>query len=141
MSTKSKAINVKIPTAKIIAALEQALNKLELDYTSQETLEKEYNKEYESWRQEVTKTLVANGNKGTNVRVTHRPWTNTVNIDYDINTNDVPIPLEPEKNYSRINQHEYRDMKEEIGNAIRILKMTDEEVVSTSTYNSVAKYL
>ena len=45
--SKSKAINVKIPTAKIIAALEQALNKLELDYISQETLEAEYNKEYE----------------------------------------------------------------------------------------------
>jgi hypothetical protein len=58
--SKSKAINVKIPTAKIIAALEQALNKLELDYTSQAALEAEYNKEYESWRQEMTKILMAN---------------------------------------------------------------------------------
>jgi len=32
-------------------------------------------------------------------------------------------------------------MVEEIENALRILKMTDEEVVSTSTYNSIAKYL
>jgi hypothetical protein len=32
-------------------------------------------------------------------------------------------------------------MKEEIENAIRILKMTDEEVVSTSTYNAIARYL
>ena len=139
--SKSKAINVKIPTAKIIAALEQALNKLELDYTSQETLEAEYNKEYESWRQEMTKILMANAHQGTNVRINHRPWANTVNIDYDINTSEVILPVEPEKNYSKINNHEYRDMKEEIGNAIRILKMTDEEVVSTSTYNSVAKYL
>ena len=29
----------------------------------------------------------------------------------------------------------------EIENAIRILKMTDEEVVSTSTYNAIARYL
>jgi hypothetical protein len=32
-------------------------------------------------------------------------------------------------------------MVEEIENAIRILKMTDEEVVSTSTYNAIARYL
>lgn len=139
--SKSKAINVKIPTVKIIAALEQALNKLELDYTSQETLEEEYNKQYESWRQEMTKILMANAHKGTNVRINHRPWADIVNIDYDINTSEVILPVEPEKNYTRIHIHEYRDMKEEIGNAIRILKMTDEEVVSTSTYNSVAKYL
>ncbi len=37
--------------------------------------------------------------------------------------------------------HNYRDTKEEIENAIRILKMTDEETVSTSTYNSIARYL
>ena len=46
--SKSKAINVKIPTVKIIAALEQALNKLEVDYTSQEKLEEEYKKAYET---------------------------------------------------------------------------------------------
>jgi hypothetical protein len=32
-------------------------------------------------------------------------------------------------------------MKEEMENAIRILKMTDEETVSTSTYNAIARYL
>ena len=64
-----------------------------------------------------------------------------MNIDYDIKTNGTDFPAEPEKNYDRMNQHEYREKKEEISNAIRILKMTDEEVVSTSTYNSVAKYL
>ena len=31
------------------------------------------------------------------------------------------------------------EMIEEIENAIRILKLTDDEVVSTSTYNSIAK--
>jgi hypothetical protein len=40
-----------------------------------------------------------------------------------------------------MNEYEYRSQKEEIENAIRILKMTDEEVVNTSTYNAVARYL
>jgi hypothetical protein len=37
--------------------------------------------------------------------------------------------------------HIYKDTVDEIENAIRILKLTDEEVVSTSTYNSIARYL
>ena len=141
MSTKSKAINVKIPTAKIIAALEQALNKLELDYTSQEKLEEEYKKAYEEWRKTVSKIAMTNSDKALNLRMTNHSWKGTFNIDYDIDTTQVSFPDEPERNHTTINQHEYREMKEEIGNAIRILKMTDEEVVSTSTYNSVAKYL
>jgi hypothetical protein len=138
---KSKPINVKIPTAKIIAALEQALNKLELDYTSQEVNEKKFNESYEQWRKEITDYAIANFSKAENIRTNYRSWNNTLNIDYDIKVEQFNLPVEPERNYERINLHEYRDKKEEIGNAIRILKMTDEEVVSTSTYNSVAKYL
>ena len=37
-----RTLNVKIPTAKVIKALEQALNKLELDYTSQDEAEAIY---------------------------------------------------------------------------------------------------
>jgi hypothetical protein len=138
---RSKAINVKIPTAKIIAALEQALNKLELDYTSQEVNEKKFNEAYEQWRKEITDYAIANFSKAENIRTNYRSWNSTLNIDYDIKVEEFNLPVEPERNYERINLHEYRDKKEEIGNAIRILKMTDEEVVSTSTYNSVAKYL
>ena len=138
---KSKAINVKIPTAKIIAALEQALNKLELDYTSQEVNEKKFNEAYGQWRKEITDYAIANFSKAENIRTNYRSWNNTLNIDYDIKVEQFNLPVEPERNYERMNFHEYRDKKEEIGNAIRILKMTDEEVVSTSTYNSVAKYL
>ena len=32
-------------------------------------------------------------------------------------------------------------LMKEITNAIRLLKMTDEETVSTSTYNAIAQYL
>jgi len=141
MSTKSKAINVKIPTVKIIAALEQTLNKLELDYASQEKNESKYNEAYEQWRKEITDYAIANFNKAENIRVNFRSWNETLNIDYDVKVGQSNFPAEPSKDYTVIHSSDYRQMKEEIGNAIRILKMTDEEVVSTSTYNSVAKYL
>jgi hypothetical protein len=53
----------------------------------------------------------------------------------------IELPAEPKKDFESFNDWQYREMIEEIENAIRILKMTDEEVVSTSTYNAIARYL
>jgi hypothetical protein len=67
--------------------------------------------------------------------------TTTSNVDFDIVVKEGDFPKEPEKNFEVIHTHTYQEQKEEMTNAIRILKMTDEEVVNTSTYNAVARYL
>ena len=138
---RGKAISVKIPTARVINALEQALNKLELDYTSQEQNEAQYNKAYESWKKEVGQWAIDNFAKAENLRTNYRSWNNTLNVDFDIVTKEGTFPAEPEKDFVSMSIHTYREQKEEMANAIRILKMTDEEVVNTSTYNAVARYL
>jgi hypothetical protein len=51
------------------------------------------------------------------------------------------MPAEPERDYEQIHQHNYREMKEDITNALTILKMTDEETVNASTMKQIAKYL
>jgi hypothetical protein len=76
-----------------------------------------------------------------NIRACYRQWTNNLNIDFDLTVKENVLPEEPSRDFEQINVHTYREMKEEISNAIRILQLTDEEVVSTSTYNSIAKYL
>ena len=138
---RGKAISVKIPTARVITSLEQALNKLELDYTSQEENEAKYNKAYEAWKKEIGDWAIANFAKAENLRTNYRSWNKTLNVDFDVIVSESNLPAEPEKNYEVIHKHTYNEMKEEISNAIRILKMTDEEVVNTSTYNAVARYL
>jgi hypothetical protein len=139
--TRGKAISVKIPTQRVITALEQALNKLELDYTSQEALEANYQKAYKVWQKELADFAIANFSKGENIRTNYRSYSKTLNLDFDIIVSDKDFPAEPEKDFNVIHAHEYRERKEEMSNAIRILKMTDEEVVNTSTYNAVARYL
>ena len=142
MATRGKAISVKIPTARVIKALEQALNKLELDWTSQEANEAKYEKAREKWRKELQEYAIANIKKAQNFRTNYRSYNNTLNIDYDIIVGkEGDLPVEPEREHEQLRQHEYREQKEEISNAIRMLKMTDEEVVNTSTYNAVARYL
>jgi hypothetical protein len=79
--------------------------------------------------------------KAENIRTNYRQWTHNLNVDFDLTVKENEFPTEPERESEVMHQHSYREMKEEISNAIRILQLTDEEVVSTSTYNSIAKYL
>ena len=138
---RSKAINVKIQTVKVINALEASLAKLEKDYLAQEANEAKYQKAYKAWQKEIGKWAIANFSKAENLRTNYRSWNKTLNVDFDIITEETSFPVEPQKDFEVIHQHSYREMKNEIENAIRILKMTDEETVNTSTYNAVAQYL
>jgi hypothetical protein len=139
--SRSKAISVKIATPKVIKALEGALAKLEADYASQEANEAKYQKAYDKYKKELIDYAVANIKKAENFRTSYRSWNNCLNIDFDLMVSEKDMPAEPTKDFEVIHQHTYREQKEEITNAIRILNMTDEEVVNTSTYNAVARYL
>jgi len=138
---RQKAISVKIATSKVIKALETRLAELEKNYASQEANEAKYQKAYKNWQKELQEFAIANIKKAENFRTSYRSWNNTLNIDYDIITKEDSLPKEPERDFEQLHQHSYREMKEEMENAIRILKMTDEEVVSTSTYNAISRYL
>ena len=138
---RGKAISVKIATPKIIKALEASLAKLEADYASQEANEAKYDKARKAWQKEIVEYAVANIKKAENFRTNYRSYSNNLNIDFDLTVAEKDLPKEPEKDYVTLHQHSYNEQKREIENAIRILKMTDEETVNTSTYNAVAQYL
>jgi len=138
---RGKAISVKIPTQRVITGLETALAKLEAEYASQEANEAKYQLAHTAWKKQIGEWAIANFSKAENLRTNYRSWNNTLNVDFDIITKEGTFPAEPEKDFETIHQHSYREQKEEMLNAIRILKMTDEEVVNTSTYNAVARYL
>jgi hypothetical protein len=138
---RSKAINVKIATVKIITALEGALAKLEKDYAAQTSNEAKYQKKVEAWKKEIGKFAIANFTKAENLRTNYRSWNNQLNVDFDLVVKEGEFPAEPEKDFDVIHSSTYRESKKELENAIRILKMTDEETVNTSTYNAVAEYL
>ena len=138
---RGKAISVKIPTQKIIKALETKLAELEANYKKQDENEAKYQKAYEKWQKEIAKWAVEQFSKAENIRTNYRAWNESLNVDFDIKTNGTDFPQEPEREFEQIHRHNYNEQKEEMSNAIRILKMTDEEVVSTSTYQAVARYL
>ena len=137
----SRAITVKVATPKVIKALETRLATLEKDYASQEANEAKFQKKHEAWKKEIGKWAIANFSKAENLRTNYRNWNNTLNVDFDIITKEGNFPTEPEKDYETIHQHTYKEMKEDITNALTILKMTDEETVNASTMKQIARYL
>jgi hypothetical protein len=138
---RNKPISVKIATTKVIKALEAKLAEVKADYTNQDELEAKYQKQLEVWRKDIGKYALAHIAKAENLRTNYRAWTKTLNVDFDLIVEEKDFPKEPTRSYEQIHNHTYNEMKNELENAIRILKMTDEEVVSTSTYNAIARYL
>ena len=139
--SRQKAISVKIATTKVIKALEAKLVEIETAYKKQDENEAKYQKAFAKWQKEVVKFALDNISKGENVRTNYRSWNNMLNVDFDIKCDEKDFPKQPERDFETFHSHSYKSVKDEIENAIRILKMTDEEVVSTSTYNAIAQYL
>ena len=137
---RGKAISVKIATSKVIKALETKLAQLQKDKENQASNEAKFEKAQEKWNKEVAKLALSAITKAENIRANKR-YNGNINVDFDLPAGTIVLPDEPKKDFTTYHEWQYPEMIEEIENAIRILKMTDEEVVSTSTYNAIAQYL
>ena len=140
MARNGKSINVKIATSKVIKALENRLAQIQKDKANQATNEEKFNKAHEKWSKDVAKLALTAISKAENLSANLR-YNGMINVDFNLPKGAIDLPAEPQKDFDTYHEWQYKEMVEEIENAIRILKMTDEEVVSTSTYNSIAKYL
>lgn len=136
-----RTINVKIPTVKVIKALENRLAVIKAEYKAQDELEAKYQQSYEQWKKKVAKLAVGKVSEAQNLRTNYRAWNGILNVDFDIAIDEKDFPAEPRREFETMTTHSYNDTVDEIENALRILKLTDDEVVSTSTYNSIAQYL
>ena len=140
MARNGKSISVKIATTKVIKALETKLAEIKKDFANQEANEAKYEKAQKAWAKEVGKLALAQINKAENLSAGKR-YDGRINVDFYLPAGVITLPDEPQREHQQISEWQYREQVEEIENAIRILKMTDEEVVSTSTYNAIARYL
>jgi len=137
----ARAISVKVATPKVINALQAKLAQIKSDYANQEANEAKYQKQYEKYRKALADYAIANIKKATNIRTNYRQWNNSLNIDFDVDTQGANFPAEPKRDFEQMNQHTYKEICEEITNALSILKMTDEETVNATTMKSIARYL
>jgi hypothetical protein len=138
--SRGKAINVKIATTKVIKALETKLAQLQKDKANQKVNEEKFSKAQDKYNKEIAKLALAQISKATDLSA-HTRYNGDINVSFALPKGILELPAEPVKDFDTYHDWQYKEMVEEIENAIRILKMTDEEVVSTSTYNAIARYL
>ena len=140
MARNQKAISVKIATTKVIKALETKLAQLQKDKANQKANEEKFNKAHEKWLKDVAKLALNAISKAEDLSASTR-YNGEIYVNFNLPKGAIDLPAQPEKDFDTYHDWQYKEMVEEIENAIRILKMTDEEVVSTSTYNAIARYL
>ena len=138
--SRGKAINVKIATNKVIKALETKLAQLQKDKANQKSNEEKFQKAQDKYNKEVAELALSKVSKAKDLSA-HTRYNGEINVQFTLPAGTITLPEEPQREYETYHEWQYKEMVEEIENAIRILKMTDEEVVSTSTYNAIARYL
>ena len=137
----ARSITVKVATPKVIKALETKLATIKKEYAEQGANEAKYEKAKKAWQKELIDYAIANIKKAENFRTSYRSWNNMLNIDFDVTVSEKDVPAEPTRDFEQMNSLTYKEIVEDITNALTILKMTDEETVNASTMKSIAKYL
>lgn len=129
-------INVKIATSKVIESLE---NRLESDHkiiVDNEKAKKEYDKAYKEWAREVAELVIKQVSKAE--FSANENYRGEVNVSISVPAGVIKLPEQPRlERKSELGNWQ----KEEVENAIRLLKMTDDEFVNASTMKSISQYL
>lgn len=133
----ARAISVKVATPKVIKALEAKLEAGTKAITNNEKKRKEYEKVEKAWAKEVAELVFKQISKATDVHASEN-WRGELNVRIDLPANTIKLPEKPSID---LEQELGRYEVQEIENAIRILKMTDEETVNASTFKTIAQYL
>lgn len=137
----SRAITAKVATSKVIDALNKKLVSIKEDKANEKVNEKAFNEQHEAWLKDITALALTHISKAEDVRANLR-YNNTLSVSFDLPASVVEgLPKEPTKDYNQLHDWQYKEIVEEIENALNIFRMTDDEYVNASTMKNIAKYL
>jgi len=143
--TMSKSLSVKVKVSSLITALEAALAERDKRFAALEAEEAKHEKAVEVYNLAVLKLIKAG--KAEITEASKNSWADrhekkkgksAFSVNVLLPTASLPVEPQQPHGYS---EHLYKREREEITQAIRVLKMTDQTEVSASTYRSVAEYL
>ena len=148
----ARTLSVKVPTALLIAQIEESIAKIDADVEAYSGLRKQYEVDVKEYEKDVIyhalNALSNPNNIGTDhdslVRVTHNNYRNSsVSVEFDIEALGFPKkPTEPTRpNQKEYFGREYVTRKELLEKNLRILRMTSQEEVSASSYSSVIDFI
>jgi hypothetical protein len=132
---------VKVPVAKVIKALEEKLTAHNNAQLIQDDLNAKYDAAVGAWKAKITKAVLDLTPNDVNIRTNYYGKKGvSVEVNYDL----PKAPDRPERSAlptkALQNILHFSDV-DTITNAIRILKMTEEETVNASTFKAISKFL
>lgn len=138
----ARGITIKVPTAKLLVQLEAKLTEMDNERDSYATRKAAYNKTMTDWEQAVlTKAKKSLSSAlDTDVSVNHYGTPN-IKVLFYFDPADLPARPKYQDIVDPNSSFKWKEDYEELSQAIRLLKMTDDEVVSTATYRSVTRFL
>jgi hypothetical protein len=146
----ARSLSVKIPTASLIADIEASLAKIEADIKNYPLHLEAYREQKAAHQEKVVLAVIqALGNPlnigtdfGSVVRIEYR-YNNQVSVTVNSDLLGLPeAPSEPKKpNEKEYYGRDYVSRKELLQRNLKVLKMTSQEEVSASTYNTVIDLL
>lgn len=131
----SKTVNVKVARTTLIAALNKALDEKIKEAKEAEKATKDYQKQVEEFKKSIP-ALIKSGKVKIKSVSTHF-WQGAPAISADLDYKGA-FPKEPQTNHCGWKNEE---AQKTLSNAIRVLELSNEEYVRTSSYGAVAQYL
>ncbi len=148
----ARAISVKIPTAKVIEMIESKIAEITSEIATYPARKAQYQADYKAYTEQVVarlgqlisqngSALLAEDNTDKGIRVSTN-YRNAVEITIGKELLDLEKPVEPTdpepKNYYG---RSYSTKREELEKTLRLLKMSEQETITSSAYNSVLELL
>jgi len=148
----ARAISVKIPTHKVIEMIESKIAQINEDIATYPTRKAQYRADYKAYTEQVVarlgqllssngSTLLEEDNNDKGIRVSTN-YRNAVEITIgkellDLVKPEEPTDPEPKGYYGQ----QYGSKKAELEKTLRLLKMSEQETITSSAYNSVLELL
>ena len=149
----ARAVSVKIPTSKVIEMIEAKIASIAEEVATYPARKAKYQADYKAYTEAVVarlgellsnngSALLAEENSDKGIRVSTN-YRNGVEIAIgseliDLEKPEQPQDPEPKGYYSR---NSYTTKRDELEKTLRLLRMTEQETITSSTYNSVLELL
>ena len=142
----ARTLSVKIPTAKLIADVEQSIAKIDVAIAEYAEKRKQYEVDVKQYDLDIVAHAIKAMSDPSNVGTEHgslvrvsRGYNGNISVDFDVEALGLPAkPVEPSRpNEKTYFGREYTTRKEILEKNLRILKMTSQEEVSASSYSAV----
>jgi hypothetical protein len=144
----ARSLSVKVPTLAVIAQIEEAIKKIDVDVASYPADYEKYEAEMEAYKSDVAEAIIkfvsANANKigydyNSEIQISYR---HSAKLELSFDSDKIvgfPVkPTEPKKpNQSEWIGGKHLNRKEVLEQNLRILRMTTQEEINASSYSAV----